>query len=186
MSTFDIAMLVLRLGIGLIFVVHGGQKLFGWWGGPGMAGWRGAMAHMGFRPAGLFAWTSAIAEFGGGLALMLGVLTPLAAAVLIAQSVVIIGQAHWRSGFLSRDGGYEFPLALGAGSAAVLLAGAGQVSVDAMIGFQLTAGLVAALFVLGVVGGFVALGVPRLTQRASQAGGSTERPSQESGAGARA
>ena len=168
MSTSDIAMLVLRLGIGLIFVVHGGQKLFGWWGGPGMAGWKGAMAHMGFRPSGLFAWTSAIAEFGGGLALMFGILTPLAAAVLVAQSVVIIGQVHWGSGFLSRDGGYEFPLALAAGAAAVLLAGPGQVSLDALVGFALAAWLVAALFVLGIVAGFVTLGVPRLTERSSQ------------------
>jgi putative oxidoreductase len=176
MTTFDIAMLVLRFGIGLIFVVHGGQKLFGWLGGPGMSGWKGAMAHMGFRPAGLFAWISAVAEFAGGLALMLGVLTPLAAAVLIAQSVVIIGQAHWRSGFLNRDGGYEFPLALAVGVAAILLAGPGQVSVDALVGFGLEPAAVAGLFVLGILGGFAAMAVPRLTQRAAE----------QSGAGARA
>jgi putative oxidoreductase len=176
MTTFDIAMLVLRLGIGLIFVVHGGQKLFGWLGGPGMTGWKGAMAHMGFRPAGLFAWISALAEFGGGLALMLGVLTPLAGAVLIAQSVVIIGHAHWGSGFLNRDGGYEFPLALAVGAAAVLLAGPGLVSVDGLVSFGLEPAALAALFVLGVAGGFAALIVPRLAQPGSQ----------ESGAGAQA
>jgi putative oxidoreductase len=180
MTTFDIAMLVLRLGIGLIFVVHGGQRLFGWLGGPGMAGWKGAMTHMGFRPAGLFAWISVIAEFAGGLALVLGVLTSLAAAVLVAQSVVIIGQAHWRSGFLNRDGGYEFPLALAVGAAALLLAGPGQVSVDGVVAFALEPAVVAALFVLGVAGGFAALAVPRLSQRASQ------RASEESGAGAQA
>ena len=112
MSTFDAALLVLRLGIGLIFAVHGAQKLFGWWKGPGFTGWQGAMGHMGFRPAPLFAGVSAVAEFGGGLGLALGLLTPFVATLLIGQSVVIIGSAHWRSGFFNRDNGYEFPLAL--------------------------------------------------------------------------
>src|SRR3954447_26034083 len=98
MSTFDAALLVLRLGIGLIFAVHGAQKLFGWWKGPGFAGWQGAMGHMGFRPAPLFAGVSALAEFAGGIGLALGLLTPIAATVLIGQSVVIIGSALWRSG----------------------------------------------------------------------------------------
>src|SRR4051812_20128822 len=162
MSTFDAALLVLRLGIGLIFAVHGAQKLFGWWKGPGFAGWQGAMGHMGFRPAPLFAGVSALAEFAGGLGLALGLLTPIAATVLIGQSVVIIGSAHWRSGFFNRDNGFEFPLALATGVAAILLAGPGTYSVDALIGFVVAPEVSLALRVLGVTGGFAPLLVPRL------------------------
>jgi len=167
MSTFDAALLVLRLGVGLIFAVHGAQKLFGWWKGPGFAGWQGAMSHMGFRPARLFAGISALAEFAGGLGLALGLLTPFAATVLIGQSVVIIGSAHWRSGFFNRDNGFEFPLVLGAGFLAILLAGPGAFSVDAVIGLLPSDEIRIGLAVLALAGGAVMLAVPRLL-RSSQ------------------
>ncbi len=82
MDTIDLSLLILQLGIGLTFAAHGAQKVFGWWGGPGLAGWEGAMAHMGFRPAKLFALASALTELVGGLLLAVGLLTPLAAAAL--------------------------------------------------------------------------------------------------------
>jgi putative oxidoreductase len=132
-STFDAAVVILRLGIGLIFAVNGAQKIFGWWGGSGFAGWQAVMVRMGFRPAPLFAAVSAGAELVGGLALAVGFLTPLAAALLVGQSVVIIFGAHWARGFFNRDNGYEFPLALVSGVVAALLLGPGAISLDAVI-----------------------------------------------------
>jgi putative oxidoreductase len=163
MDTFDTALLLLRLGVGLTFAAHGAQKVFGWWGGPGLEGWRGAMGKMGYRPEGLFAGLSALIELGGGLLLAFGLLTPLAGAALIAQSVVIIGQVHWANGFFNGKGGYEFPLTLLLGSAAVVLLGAGAWSLDAAFGFDLDSTVRTVLVILGVVGGLAALAVPRIT-----------------------
>jgi putative oxidoreductase len=165
MDSFDIALLLLQVGVGLTFAAHGAQKVFGWWGGPGLKGWQGAMEHMGFRPARLFALTSAFVELGGGVLLAIGLLTPLVAAVLVAQTVVIIGQVHWANGFFNARSGIEFPLLLGIGAAAVGLAGPGAASADAALGLAIepvTSGL---LLLAGVVAGFIALAIPRLGSR---------------------
>ncbi len=163
MDTFDLALLVLRLGVGLTFAAHGAQKIFGWWGGPGLSAWKGAIAHMGFRPVTLFAAVSALAELGGGLFLAAGLFTPIAGAVLIGQSVVIIGHVHWPKGFFNTKGGYEFPLVLALGAVALTLIEAGAWSVDATIGFSLDANLRVALVILGILGGLISLAVPRLS-----------------------
>lgn len=114
MDSADLGLVVLRLVIGLIFAAHGAQKAFGWWGGPGYAGWTGALQHMGMRPAPLWALVSTAAELAGGLLLALGLLTPLAAAALIGQSVVIVFAVHWAKGMWNANGGWEFPVALAA------------------------------------------------------------------------
>jgi putative oxidoreductase len=163
MNTFDAALLVLRLGVGLIFAAHGAQKVFGWWGGPGLRGWEGAMERMGYRPVTLFAIVSALAELGGGLFLAVGLLTPLAAALLVGHSVVIIGQAHWQNGFFNTKGGYEFPLVLAVGAAALALLEGGAWSVDAAIGFDLDAGVRLALVAVALLAGLATLVVPRLS-----------------------
>jgi len=164
MTTLDVAPLVLRLVAGLTFAAHGAQKTFGWWGGSGLTGWQAVMVRMGFRPVVPFAIVSALAELLGGLMLAVGLATPLAAAILVAQTVVIIVAAHWKRGFFNRDNGYEFPLALGAGVVAILLGGAGGLSLDAAIGFDPSAEVRLGLLVLGVLAGSLALAVPRLSR----------------------
>jgi putative oxidoreductase len=165
MATTDVALLFLRMGVGLIFAVHGAQKVFGWWDGPGFDGWTAVMVRLGFKPAPAWAALSAFAELGGGLMLMFGLLTPLAATLAIGQSVVIIGASHWKHGFFNRNNGYEFPLALAAGFAAVLLAGPGAVSLDGVIGFAMAPEVRVALFVIAIVGGLASLALPALLAR---------------------
>jgi putative oxidoreductase len=130
---FDIAMLVLRVGIGTIFVAHGLQKLLGWWGGPGWEGWKGFIGYLGLKPPLFWASISLVAELGGGLALIAGLIVPLAAAGLVAQSITLLIKVHWPNGFWSPQGGIEFPLAFGAGAFAVQLLGPGAWSVDTFL-----------------------------------------------------
>ena len=165
MNPIDLSLLILQLGVGLTFAVHGAQKVFGWWGGPGLAGWEGAMAHMGFRPARLFALVSANVELLGGLMLAVGFLTPVVAAVLVAQTVVIIGQVHWANGFFNSKSGFEFPLVLGIGAAAVGLGGPSAVSIDAALGLAVEPAAAVVLMALGLLAGFATLTIPRLTSR---------------------
>ena len=162
MNTFDAALLILRLGVGLTFAAHGAQKIFGWWGGPGISAWKGAIEHMGFRPVTLFAAISALAEFGGGLFLAAGLATPLAGAILVGQSTVIIGHVHWPNGFFNTKGGYEFPFVLAVAAIALVLTGSGAWSIDAAIGLSLDASLRVALVIVGIIGGLLSLAVPRL------------------------
>lgn len=130
---FDIAMLVLRVGIGTIFVAHGLQKLFGWWGGPGWEGFKGFIGYLGLKPTLFWASISLVAELGGGLALIAGFLVPLAAAGLVAQTIVLFKKVHWPNGFWSPNGGIEFPLAFLVGAFAVQVLGPGEWSLDALL-----------------------------------------------------
>lgn len=132
-----LGLLILRVVIGGILVGHGAQKLFGWWGGPGMTGWKGAMTRMRIRPPVLWAWTSALAESLGGVAMILGLLTPLASFAIIGSMLVAVSLVHWPRGFWVNKGGYEFNLSIIAGSLALALAGPGTYSLDALLGVRL-------------------------------------------------
>lgn len=129
----DFGLFVIRLAVGLVFAAHGAQKLFGWWGGPGMDRWTGVIEGMGVRPPRLWAAVAALNELAGGLFLAIGLLTPLAAAVLVAQSAVIIARVHWTKGFWNSSGGFEYPLVMGAGALGIALAGPGAWALDAVL-----------------------------------------------------
>lgn len=133
MVDLDIAMLVLRIAVGAVFVAHGLQKLLGWWSGPGWEGWKGFVAYLGPKPTLFWASISLVAELGGGIALILGLLVPLAAAGLVAQTLVLLVRIHWPNGFWTSAGGVEFPLALGAGAFAVQLLGPGAWALDMVL-----------------------------------------------------
>ena len=125
-----IGLLILRLGIGLIIAAHGAQKLFGVWGGPGMEKWTQSVQRLRIRPAQPWAWVAALSEFGGGLLLVLGLLSPLGSLALIGAMLVAIATVHLPKGFWVSKGGYEFNLALIVGAAALAFTGPGSYSLD--------------------------------------------------------
>ncbi|MGZ3678942.1 MAG: DoxX family protein [Ktedonobacterales bacterium] len=156
--SFDLASLVLRILVGLVLAGHGSQKLLGWFGGPGLTRASGSMEKLGFRPGRFWALLASGSEFGGGLLVALGLLTPLAAASLVAAMLVAITKAHWKAGFWNSKGGFEYPLTLLVVSAVVGLSPAGHYSLDALLahtGFMLPAMpafLVACVLALIVIG----------------------------------
>ncbi len=92
--TFRYALVPLRLMVGIIFLTHGLQKAFGWFGGPGFQATADMLANLGFAVPGLFAVLLAIAEMAGGLMLILALAPRLAAAVLIVVMAVALSTAH--------------------------------------------------------------------------------------------
>jgi hypothetical protein len=91
-----------------------------------------------------------------------GLLTPLATAALIAQSVVIVGLLHLPKGFMNRNGGVEFALSLAAGVVALVGTGPGSVSLDAALGLSYSAEVRVWLIVVGILGALVGLAISRI------------------------
>lgn len=152
----DLALLVLRVGVGVVFLAHGINHVFG---GGKIAGTGRWFESLGMRPGWLHAWTASLTEVGAGALLLLGLLTPVAGAGVVGVMLVAWITNHARKGFfIFRPGeGYEYVLNLAIACFAIACVGAGQWSIDDKINFQLHHwwGLIAALIV--GVGGTVAL-----------------------------
>ena len=122
--------LALRLSAGPIFVAHGAQKLFGSFGGPGLEGTGQWMAAIGVEPGYLMALAAGSAEFFGGIALLIGLLTRPAAFILAITMLVAIITTHLPNGLFLSNNGYEFGLALLGISVALVFNGGGRFSLD--------------------------------------------------------
>lgn len=129
--------LALRVPVGLILAAHGAQKLFGWFGGYGLAGTAQWLESIGLAPGVLMALLAGGAEFFGGLALMLGLLTRPAALASAFTMLVAIVSVHLGNGLFLANDGYEFGLALLAATVALTLQGAGRLSVDGLVAKRL-------------------------------------------------
>jgi putative oxidoreductase len=136
-SSVDLAALVLRGVLGFVFIAHGGQKLFAWFGGGGIHGTTVFFTAVGIPAPDVFAYVVAIAEFFGGVLLVLGFLTVLAALALVVDMAVAIATVSHAFSFFSQTKvgyGWELNLALIGLAAAVAILGPGAWSVDAALG----------------------------------------------------
>ena len=127
MNARDLGLLVLRLGLGVVMVAHGSQKAFGAFGGRGMEAFTAGIESMGI-PA-LFAWLAMLSELAGGLAVILGAFTRIAALMIAVTMTVAIVRVGLPRGFFANSpggAGIEFPLALLTLAVALVLLGPGR------------------------------------------------------------
>jgi len=160
-TTLDLGLLVLRLGVGLPFALHGFQKLFGWFDGGGFRGTSGWFASLGFgdgRAATLLAGTG---EIVGGLGLATGLLTPLAAAAVAGTMTTAAFVNNAENGYWSVAKGWELNGYLVVVAAALAVAGPGALSLDTLLdvpgllGVGLDGVLGAVAVTVGVLGGWL-------------------------------
>lgn len=154
--------LVLRSVIGGLFIGHGTQKLFGWFGGGGLDETGKGFEAIGLGPGRRQALAAGLAESGGGALLALGLATPLAEAVLISVMLTAIRTVHWKNGPWATKGGYEYNIVLIAALLGLAETGPGCLSFDRILGVE-RAGLLwmAAAGAVGAAGSLAATTVAR-------------------------
>ena len=170
---------ILRVVIGVLFVGHGTQKLFGWFGGPGIDGAEGMFGSLGYRKPRTMAVLAGVAEAGAGVLLVLGFLVPLAAAAIIGVMVNAIATVHAGNGPWVSDGGWEYNLVLITAGTAFAFSGPGWAGLDPALGWGLAE---PGWGVAAVVAGLVAAGITlalREKPAAAEAQADTEAQDQE-------
>jgi putative oxidoreductase len=133
--TWNALALVIRGALAWIFMYHGAGKLFGFRGQPGLHGTTKFFQHVGIAPAHTMAVLAGIIEFGGGMLLLLGLLTPLAG-ILLAGDMLIAFKVNFADGLISEKatGGFEINVVLGVLALVIAVLGAGRWSLDARLG----------------------------------------------------
>lgn len=133
-GTQNLGLLVLRVGLGVVLGAHGLQKLFGWWGGQGLGAFKNSLSDAGYQHADILSYVSAGGEIAAGVLLVLGLVTPVAAAGALAflineLLVSISGRPHTFAYFLPQ--GHEYQITLIVLAVAIILAGPGRYGLDA-------------------------------------------------------
>ena len=124
----EIGPLILRVVVGLLFVGHGTQKLFGWFGGNGIEGTAGFYRKLDYPRPRFMAILAGATETGSGLLLTLGLFTPVAAAGIIGVMINAAVAAHADNGLWSTNGGYEYNLVLATAAATLAFTGPGSLA----------------------------------------------------------
>ncbi|WP_461166129.1 DoxX family protein [Tsukamurella serpentis] len=168
-GTTDLGLLILRVIVGVILAAHGAQKLFGIWGGPGIDGFASALQNSADPSLGFERFTKIIAigtgviELGGGVMLVLGLLTPIAAAGIVGVmlSATLFKLTTVGSGFVffSKDKGVEFELLLLFAAVAIILTGPGKLSLDFNRGWSRRPHIGSVVWLLIAIGASVAVWV---------------------------
>jgi len=154
----SLGLLVLRVVVGVLFAGHGAQKLFGAFGGAGPEGTASFFEKAGLRPGRVHAYAAGWAEFGGGLLLALGLLTPFAAAALIGVMTAAVISVHASKGPWVTEGGFEYNLVLVAAAFALAAVGPGSWSLDSALRLDLAGtGWALAALGAGLLGGLGAI-----------------------------
>jgi putative oxidoreductase len=175
LTVTDIALLAVRLMLAAVFIIHGGQKLFSWMGGAGVKGTAENIGKSGVAPAHrtALAWLATLSEFGGGLRVGLGLLTPLAASLIISVMLVAIMTVHFKNGWLNGNRGIEFNLSLITLALALVLLGAGGLSLDHLLGLATSIdhdpAYVPIILALVMLGGVATTQLSRRMNRANRA-----------------
>lgn len=136
----DCALIAARVVLAWIFIYHGSRRLFGWFDGPGIhASGQFFAQTAGLRPGTFFAVVGGLIEFGGGIAIAVGLVARLAGAGIFVDMMMAIVTVTWANGINATTGksGYELNLALGTLALVIAFFGAGRFSIDALIARRL-------------------------------------------------
>jgi putative oxidoreductase len=139
----------MRIVLGLLMCGHGTQKALGWFHGSGSACTAQLFDEWGFRPALAMVYLAAAVQCIGGLLIILGLATPLAAAVLVGTLVVACAPV-WHNGFWAMHGGCELAMVYAAMAAVMGFTGGGRYALDELIGLPQPTWAGAAALVLGI------------------------------------
>lgn len=126
-------LLMFRIVVGIVFFVHGAQKLFSLFNGWGLEGTGNWMGSIGLHPGYYMAMLAGSAEFFGGVFLIIGLMTRLSSLFLIITMAVAILYVHLQNGFFTYNNGYEYAMVLLFSSMTILIGGAGAFSLDKLI-----------------------------------------------------
>jgi putative oxidoreductase len=129
----SIGLLIIRLVIGILFIGHGSQKLFGWFGGYGLKGTGGWFESIGMKPGVTMALLAGLAELLGGVLFTLGLLTPLAGIMIAGTMIIAMAKVHGPNGLWSTSNGYEYNLTILAVAIGIALVGPGQYALDTFL-----------------------------------------------------
>lgn len=129
----NLGVLIIRLVIGVLFIGHGAQKLFGSFGGYGLKGTGGWFESIGMKPGVTMALIAGLAELFGGILFALGLFTPLAGIMIAGTMVIAIAKVHGPNGLWATSNGYEYNLTLLAVAIGVALIGPGQYALDTFL-----------------------------------------------------
>lgn len=128
----DTALLILRAVVGITFLLHGSQKVFGLFGGSGLTGVTGFLMQLGFPMPEVFAYILAFTEFVSGTAVLLGCFTQIFAFLLFIVMLAATFTVHWQHGFFGPNG-FEYPFVLGGACLALVFSGCSKWGLDCVI-----------------------------------------------------
>ena len=126
----DLGILVLRLGLGIMFMAHGLQMAFGLFGGPGVKGFSGMLSGLGFVPAIFWSYVASYTVLLGGLFLIVGIQTRPVAVLLLIFILTAGIKVHLSKGFFITNGGFEYTFVIAAACLALILLGPGKFGIS--------------------------------------------------------